>query len=51
MVPISWAPLAVLAVAERLVQLVAEKADANEDAAPVIDREGGPGGKKRLNIV
>jgi len=49
--PDSVVALAVMAVAERLVELVAAKADANEDAAPVIDREGGPGGKKRLNIV
>ena len=49
--PDSVVALAVMAVAERLVELVAAKADANEDASPVIDREGGPGGKKRLNIV
>ncbi len=49
--PSSVVALAVMAVAERLVQLVIEKADAGEHAAPEIDREGGPGGKKRLHVV
>jgi ATP-binding protein involved in chromosome partitioning len=43
-----------VAVAERLVDVVTARADSQEDAAPaapIIDRSGGPGGKKRLPIA
>jgi ATP-binding protein involved in chromosome partitioning len=43
-----------VAVAERLVDVVTSRADNQEDAAPaapVIDRSGGPGGKKRLPMA
>lgn len=38
-------------IAEKLVKIVFDKADSGDDDAPVIDRTGGPGGKKRLNVV
>lgn len=38
-------------IAEKLVQVVAAKAEAAEDAGPVIDRSGGPGGKRRLPVT
>jgi ATP-binding protein involved in chromosome partitioning len=38
-------------IAEKLVKVVFEKADAGDDDGPVIDRSGGPGGKKRLPVM
>ncbi len=38
-------------IAARLVEVVFAKADAGDDDAPVIDRSGGPGGKKRLPVM
>lgn len=49
--PDSVVAKAIMAVADRLIEVVAAKADANESAAPLIDREGGPGGRKRLNVM
>lgn len=38
-------------IAEKLVKVIFDKAEAGDDDGPVIDRSGGPGGKKRLNVV
>lgn len=38
-------------IAERLVEIVFAKAAANDDDGPVIDRSGGPGGRKRLPVM
>ena len=38
-------------IAEKLVKVVFDKAESGDDDGPVIDRSGGPGGKKRLNVV
>jgi ATP-binding protein involved in chromosome partitioning len=43
---------AFLELADRLVEVVAARADdLGEDAGPVIDRSGGPGGKRRLPVA
>jgi len=42
---------AFMSVAERLVQAVENKGDSGEDEAPVIDRSGGAGGKRRLPVA
>jgi len=43
---------AYLALADRLVEVVAARADdLGDDAGPVIDRSGGPGGKRRLPVT
>jgi ATP-binding protein involved in chromosome partitioning len=42
---------AFMRIAERLVQVVAAKAEEEGDAAPTIDRSGGPGGKRRLSVM
>lgn len=42
---------AYLELAERLVSVVTAKADAQEDAGPVIDRSGGGGGRRRLPVT
>ena len=38
-------------IARRLVELIAERPAADDDAPPIIDRSGGTGGKKRLPTV
>jgi ATP-binding protein involved in chromosome partitioning len=48
--PQSEASKALMAVAERLVELCNE-AHEGDDAGPTIDRSGGPGGKRRLPVT
>jgi ATP-binding protein involved in chromosome partitioning len=48
--PQSEASKAFAAIAERVVECC-EQAHEGEDAGPVIDRSGGPGGKKRLPVT
>ncbi len=48
--PQGEASKAFAAIAERVVE-VCEAAHEGEDAGPVIDRSGGPGGKKRLPVA
>jgi hypothetical protein len=33
------------------VKVVFDKADSGDDDGPIIDRSGGPGGKKRLTVM
>lgn len=41
---------AFMAVADKLVEIVAERAEEESEGGPIIDRSGGPGGKKRLPV-
>src|SRR5262249_37372396 len=38
-------------IAERLVEVMAARADEESEAAPVIDRSGGSGGRRRLPVT
>ena len=50
--PESTVAAAYLALADKLVEVVAARADdLGDDAGPVIDRSGGPGGKRRLPVT
>lgn len=49
--PSSAIALTFVALAERLVETIAARGPAEDDAPPVIDRSGGTGGKKRLPTV
>jgi ATP-binding protein involved in chromosome partitioning len=49
--PNSYIAQAFMQIAERLVQVVAAKAEEEGDAGPTIDRSGGPGGKRRLSVM
>jgi ATP-binding protein involved in chromosome partitioning len=43
---------AFLELADKVVEVVAARSDAmGDDAGPVIDRSGGPGGKRRLPVA
>ncbi len=49
--PDSASARAFVAVADRLIELLAARADSGESDGPIIDRSGGSGGKRRLPVT